>query len=58
MTNDDNNDISKELDRLEKRFNKINNTPAMRIIHSMAQEQKKSNNNRRWLRFVCDEQLH
>jgi hypothetical protein len=54
MTN--NNDISKELDRLEARFEEICNTPVMRLIHEMAQEQKKSG--KRWLpRFVLDEEL-
>lgn len=47
---------ARELDRLEKRFEEICNTPVMRIIHSMAQEQKKSGS-RKWLqRFVVDEQ--
>jgi hypothetical protein len=55
-SSNNNNDIAKGLERLEKRFNKINNTPVMRIISAMAQEQKKSG--RKWLqRFVCDESL-
>jgi hypothetical protein len=49
-------DIAKELEALEKHVEELCNTPAMRLIHEMAQEQKKSG--KRWLpNFVTDEEL-
>jgi hypothetical protein len=34
--------ISKELDKIEKRLNELDNDPIMQLVHSMAEEQKKA----------------
>jgi hypothetical protein len=51
--------INKELDKIEKRLNELDNDPIMRLIHvnymAMLEQAKAQRKARRW--FVCDEEL-
>jgi hypothetical protein len=53
------NDIAKELDRIEKRLNELDNDPIMRLVHvnymAMLEQAKAQRKSKRW--FVCDEEL-